>query len=257
MRIPRVARRLVRRSASLLPSSVLDSIVTAIGIGGGPAVGAPAARRIVVLSPHPDDESLGCGGLIAVASRSGADVTVVFATDGDDMLIADKPTDLGRRRRKQGADACAVLGARPLFLGLADGRLAENITDLTAALDGVFSETRPDLVVLPWFADANRDHRALNRAFAETSIARDVAVWGCEVWTPLPANRVVDITDVIDDKLRAIAAHTADIFLDPEALLGLHRYRAAMARIGGKYAEAYYEAPAAEYFDRVRSLARA
>jgi LmbE family N-acetylglucosaminyl deacetylase len=239
-----------------MPPSVVDSVVKVIGVDGGPAVGLPSARRIVVLSPHPDDESLGCGGLIAIASNGGADVKVVFATDGDDMLIADRPADLGARRRKQGAEACTVLGARPVFLGLPDGRLAGVVGDLAAALDRVFAETRPDLVVLPWFADGNRDHRALNRALAETSLTHDVPVWGCEVWTPLPANRVVDITDVIDRKVRAIAVHTADVYLDPDAILGLHRYRAAIARIGGEYAEAYFEAPAGEYFERVRALTR-
>jgi LmbE family N-acetylglucosaminyl deacetylase len=228
-----------------------------MGRGGGPEVGLPSARKIVVLSPHPDDESLGCGGLIALASQAGADVCVVFATDGDNMLIADRAGDLAGRRRAQAVDACAVLGAEPVFLGHRDGHLLRTVDALAASVDRVLDDRRPDLVVLPWFGDGHSDHRALNEAFAHTHIGADVPVWGYEVWTPLPANRVVDISDAIDAKLRAIAAHTADVFIDADALIGLNRYRAAIARIGGKYAEAYFEAGAGAYIDHVRSLAGA
>ena len=221
---------------------------------GRVAVGPPEARCIVVLAPHPDDESLGCGGLIALASRRGASVTVVFATDGDDLLVAAEPRDVAGRRRAQGAEACEILGARPAFLGFPDGRLGDRLPELASALDTCFAEMRPDLVVLPWPGDAHPDHRALNRALAESAIGPDVIVWGCEIWSPLPVNRLVDISDVIDDKSRAVAAHTADALLDPDAVLGLNRYRAGGVRTGAKYAEAFLEATAAEYRAWVASL---
>jgi LmbE family N-acetylglucosaminyl deacetylase len=253
MRIPRVARRLVRRTSAVVPAPVVRAVARAIGPANRPVVGLPDARRIVVLAPHPDDESLGCGGLLLLASRRGADISVVFATDGDDMLIADSPGDLGPRRREQATEACRILGARPIFLGFEDGRLADAVGDLAAALRRILAEIRPDLVVLPWFGDASGDHRALNDAFATTPLDPDLRVWGCEIWSPLPANRLVDITGVVDDKVRAIAAHTADVLLNPDAILGLHRFRAGVARINGTYAEAYFEAPAATYVGWIRS----
>ena len=253
MRVPRIARRLVRRATPILPQSVLGALVRTLGTSAGPAVGLPAAQRIAVLAPHPDDESLGCGGLVALASRGGVEVTVVFATDGEDMLIAESGGDLATRRREQGTRACEVLGAKAVFLGFPDGRLAETTSELAAALTRVIADIRPDVVVLPWFGDANRDHRALNIAFARTTPAAKLRVWGCEIWSPLPANRVVDISEVVDEKLRAIRMHTADVLIDPDAVLGLHKYRAAIGRSGGTYAEAYFEASGSEYVEWVRS----
>jgi LmbE family N-acetylglucosaminyl deacetylase len=254
MRIPRVARGIARQTAAVLPKPLVDTIVRLVGARRGPAIGVPDARHIVVLAPHPDDESIGCGGLLAHASRRGADITVVFATDGDDMLVADAGGDLGSRRREEAIAACTILGARPVFLGFRDGALSGRIDDLGAAFDRAFAETHPDLVVLPWFGDDHRDHAAVNRAFARTGIARNVRVLGCEIWSPLPANRLVDITAVADDKRRAIAAHTADTLLDPDAVLGLNRFRGGATRGVGRYAEAYVDATAGEYIDWVASL---
>jgi hypothetical protein len=107
-------------------------------------------------------------------------------------------------------------------------------------------------VVLPWFGDENSDHRAVNMAFAGTAV--DLPVWGYEVWTPLPANRVVDITSVVEDKRRAVAAHTADVFIDADAVLGLNRYRAAVTRMNGTHAEAFFEASADEYKQQTRDV---
>jgi len=257
MRIAAAVRRLFRRSAFVLPASVVDSVVRATGPIGGATVGPPAARAIAVLAPHPDDESLGCGGAIALASAAGAAVTVVFATDGDNLLVADEGANLAARRRNQAKAACLALGAQPAFLGFRDGALSGDVDGLAAALSTKLAEIRPDLVLLPWFGDRNDDHRALNDAFAKTAIAPDTTVWGFEVWTPLPANRLTDITGTIDVKRRAIAAHTADVLLDAEAFLGLNRYHAAMARLRGTHAEAYFETTAGDYVRHVRATAGA
>ena len=44
---------------------------------------APRARRILVLAPHPDDESVGCGGYLTKMADEGAEITVAFVTDGE------------------------------------------------------------------------------------------------------------------------------------------------------------------------------
>ncbi len=254
MRIPRIARGIVRRTAAAVPKSFVRAAVRAVGAHGHPVTGVPDARRIVVLAPHPDDESLGCGGLLAHASRRGADCTVVFATDGDDILLPDPPRDVAARRREQARAACAILGAQPVFLGFRDGTLSDVVDELAAAFDRAFTDAEPDLIVLPWFGDDHRDHIAVNRALCRTAVDSDVRVLGCEIWSPLPANRLVDISDVVDDKLRAIAVHTADALLDPDAILGLNRFRGGTARIRVKYAEGYMEAAASEYINWVTSL---
>lgn len=97
-----------------------------------------AGQTVLVVSPHPDDESLCCGGIIAGAVRAGAQVFVVWLTSGDgfelDSALLDRTLrprltatqNLGRRRMDEAAAAAAALGvpARNLtFLGYPDGAL--------------------------------------------------------------------------------------------------------------------------------------
>lgn len=97
-----------------------------------------AGQTVLVVSPHPDDESLCCGGLIAGAVRAGAQVYVVWVTSGDgfelDSALLDRTLrprlgatqKLGRRRMDEGAAAAAALGVPAghlTFLGYPDGAL--------------------------------------------------------------------------------------------------------------------------------------
>lgn len=103
-----------------------------------------SSDRIVVFSPHPDDETLGCGGLIARARRAGARVDVVFFTNGDAFRVAVQreyrllrvePDDFVRfaaLRQEEARRAVGVLGVPPdhvHFLGYADRGLLEMWTD--------------------------------------------------------------------------------------------------------------------------------
>ena len=85
-----------------------------------------AGRSLVVVAPHPDDESLGLGGFIAAARGSGQPVSVIFLTDGERSHVGSPtypPARLAATRRREAAAALAVLGVDPLavhFLGLGD-----------------------------------------------------------------------------------------------------------------------------------------
>lgn len=103
-----------------------------------------SSDRIVVFSPHPDDESLACGGLIARARRAGATVDVVFLTNGDGFRVAvqreyrvlrAEPGDFVRfalLRQDEARRALSMLGVSPEhahFLGYADRGLLPMWTD--------------------------------------------------------------------------------------------------------------------------------
>lgn len=101
----------------------------------------PRATRLVVVAPHPDDETLAAGGLIRRLTQRGLPVDVVFVTDGDgypeavglppgahSAETADDFLALGARRRGEALAATARLGVPPEhvhFLGFPDGGLAE------------------------------------------------------------------------------------------------------------------------------------
>ena len=94
-----------------------------------------AGARIAILAPHPDDESLGTGGLIQRALAAGAEVRVIFVTDGDNnpwpqrfverrwFIEAPERARWGARRRAEGQHALQLLGAGQVqaeSLGLPD-----------------------------------------------------------------------------------------------------------------------------------------
>lgn len=91
--------------------------------------------RILILAPHPDDEALGCAGIIQKALKAGADVHVVFLTNGDHNQLAfivyekrlvfrkGEYLHMGEVRRKESIEAMRILGLpqdRLIFLGYPD-----------------------------------------------------------------------------------------------------------------------------------------
>lgn len=133
-----------------------------------PAVGQRYAQ-VLVVSAHPDDETLGVGGLVADLADAGAAVQVLVATDGERSHPLDGDparAALAARRRQEVERAVEVLapGAEVTHLGLPDGALDQHEVSLA---ETVRARTGPDTLVLaPWVADGHADHDALGRACA-------------------------------------------------------------------------------------------
>ena len=141
--------------------------------------------RLVVLAAHPDDETLGAGGLIATAAASGIDVSVIVATDGE----ASHPdsadaAEMSARRRLEVVSAVRELAprARLRFLGLPDGGLRESADALRADLEHELG-TMPSGVLLaaPWWGDGHRDHRIAGEAALAVE-SPGVRVVGYPIW---------------------------------------------------------------------------
>ena len=152
--------------------------------------GPGPGERLLVLAPHPDDETLAAGGLLQRALARGGAARVVFATDGEnnpwtqrlvERRVRIRPEDsarFGRRRRQEAIAALAALGLQPedaVFLGLPD----QAITDLLLfgdplgvdRLASLFADWKPTLVVLPSPFDLHPDHSAL-AVLARLALAR-------------------------------------------------------------------------------------
>lgn len=238
------AARGVARARPLAPPPAWEAIVAARSLAGrGPVVLAPAAERALVLAPHPDDETIGCGGTLATLAAHGAEVHVLVATSGEASVAdpaASAPATAAARQR-EAAVACAELGVHPpAFADLPDGRLGEHLPQLERRLTEVVSDLEPQVVFAPWPLDGHPDHRAAARAVAGVALAPDVEIWTYEVWSPLPANRVVDVTRAWDAKVRALACHDSTHHtFDPSAHLSLARWRSLFGLDGHGYAEAF------------------
>jgi LmbE family N-acetylglucosaminyl deacetylase len=197
-----------------LPEGSLNDI-----IGGG---------TCLILAPHPDDESLGCGGLIAACVAAGRSPLVAILTDGagsHSNSRAFPPARLRARRAQEARDAVGVLGLRedrlvfldqPDAAAPVDGPGFEGVVATLLALIG--KEPDCSAIVVPWRYDPHCDHEAaalLGAAVVSVTGVKHVAypVWG---WT-LAADAVIpetvidgfrlDISRFLAAKRVAIQAH--------------------------------------------------
>lgn len=254
MRVPLQLRRALPRPSTVIPADLRRLARTLRSLPGSkPVIGLPPFRRALVLAPHPDDETLGCGGTMALLSTRGTSMTVIAATDGEATKGSRfSPDETARRRRAEARRATAVIGATPRFLGLTDGALSDQVVELTAALREAIAEFEPEGVFAPWLLDGTPDHRAvaeaLGAALKDAGADAQPDVWGYEVWTALIPNRIVEITSVIARKREALAAYrTPSSALDLSAGEGLGRWR-TMQSLGGRgWAEAFLATSADQY----------
>jgi LmbE family N-acetylglucosaminyl deacetylase len=188
-------------------------------------------------------------------------VTVIFISDGarGGRTEAGKsrrqaPADeLAKTRRREAELAIGLLGVTDsVFLDLPDGQVRANKEHVDRLL-GHLSVIRPDLVFLPFMVDQHADHLATNALFLEAaagvSPSLSAECWGYEVWTPLYANRLVDITVVADTKWEAIRQYTSQAtnvdYLT--SVQGLNAFRQRTAYRASGYTEAFFAASLTEY----------
>lgn len=136
--------------------------------------------ELIVFSAHPDDETLGVGGLLARAAGAGIPARVVVAAACDDGRLDELDA------------ALASLGlpttpaAQPVVpLGLPDGALKHHTVDLRAAIAEILdapSEARNRLVLAPWTGDRHGDHRTLGREVVAAARERGLRILLYPVW---------------------------------------------------------------------------
>lgn len=184
-------------------------------------------NQLVVVAAHPDDESLGAGGLLAAATGQGLFVTVVIATLGEASHPASTthvPQDLKTIRRAEVLLALESVAptAAAQVLGLPDGLLGAHLPELTDAIVRVAAGGRVShlsggtLIVAPWRGDGHPDHRAAGEAAAAaahtagaTLLEYPIWAWHWAVPDGLPAELVrLDLDDAqAGAKRRAIGSH--------------------------------------------------
>jgi LmbE family N-acetylglucosaminyl deacetylase len=122
----------------------------------------PPRLPTLVVAPHPDDETLGAGGLIAAQRSRGVDVHVVAVTDGE-KAYGDTPGLAAQREEEQvkALERLSVARNQITRLRLPDGNVASFEEELERRLSPVV--TRETLVVTTWNGDRHADHEACGR----------------------------------------------------------------------------------------------
>jgi LmbE family N-acetylglucosaminyl deacetylase len=219
--------------------------------------------RALAVYAHPDDPEVSCGGTLARWTTKGAEVRLVVVNAGDKGSHDPDtdPAELSRRRAAEVHAAAEVLGLAGVeLLGVPDGEAANELS-LRNRLVSLVRSHRPDVVICPdptavFFGDSyvnHRDHREVGWAtvdavapaagsplyFPEAGPAHQVGAlllsgtFQADVW--------VDVSDVIDTKVRAVACHESRIGDEPELVAELLRARTAEAgaEAGVSHAESF------------------
>ena len=202
--------------------------------------------RVLLIGAHPDDEAIGCGGTLRRHVLDGDEVRVVFLTSGEGG--GHGIDDPGGVREREAEAAARILGIDDVdFWRRPDGAMRAS-ADLVARLAEELARFRPDRVYVHPAVDMHPDHRAAARALARARAMLNGAggaleVYAYEVWTPLTQlDLIVDVSDVVEDKLAAIRAYESQcrVMAFDEAALGLMRWRGELhSWPGGAYAEVF------------------
>lgn len=200
--------------------------------------------NVIVIAPHPDDESIGCGGTICLHTDRGDRVTTVFLTSGEMGLTRPTEEEAKRVRESEAESAAEILGLAEIsFLRFPDGYLSVHIAEAARSLRAIFEREMPQLIYLPHDCESHPDH-AMTALIVRGALDGSVrpSLISYEVWTPLyEYNHVQDISTSMARKLRAIRRYRSQNerhHVDRSARQ-LNRYRGHLA-LRKSYAEAFH-----------------
>ena len=220
--------------------------------------------RAMVITPHPDDAEIGCGGTIGAWIKEGTEVVYVLCTNGDKGTSDPDLTSekLAEIREKEQADAARELGVKKvIFLAYPDGAL-EDTAEFRGKLVRAIREHKPDTV---FCCDPHRrsfylhrDHRMSGQVTLDAVFpyARDrlhyiehekeglephkvgeILMWGTE-----EPDTFVDITDTIELKISALKKHVSQISRDGSDTDVDDFVKANARRVGQRAEHPYAEA---------------
>jgi LmbE family N-acetylglucosaminyl deacetylase len=197
-------------------------------------LGAIDRQRVVIVAPHPDDETLGCGGAISLLTSKGYRVKVLIVSDGTGSHPNSQkyPAPILQAIRSQETIAAlGILGVPPpdiTFLQLKDGAVptvtSSSFITAKTLCRNYLQATLPDTIFLPWRHDPHADHRAswqliqaaiLSLGIAPQVIEYPIWDWDRQQQQAADLSRIagwrLDITSVLTQKNQAIALYRSQL----------------------------------------------
>lgn len=204
-------------------------------------------KSVLCVAPHPDDEILGCGGLLARLAASPCRIHVLILSGGENATGV-KSLDLAGCRVQESMRAAQVLGLpEPAFLQLPD-RGMDYAEPLIKILENALEQHKPQYLLLPSLSEPHPDHQAV--ALAGLAAAQrsqfPQTVMFYEVGAPLHPNSILDITGVAPLKWQALDEFTSQEAIQPYKI---HSQAFAVLRAFGRgpectHAEAFFQVDA-------------
>jgi LmbE family N-acetylglucosaminyl deacetylase len=191
-------------------------------------------QRVLIVAPHPDDETLGCGGAISLLCRQGYDVNVLIVSDGTGSHPNSQKypaPKLRWTRSQETLTALAILGVKPwavTFLHLKDGAIptvtAPKFHAAKVRCCNYLQATMPDTIFVPWRRDPHPDHRAtwqliqaaiLSLGMMPQVIEYPIWDWDIAQQTTADLSQItgwrLDIQSVVKQKTQAIESYRSQL----------------------------------------------
>lgn len=167
-------------------------------------------KNIIIISPHPDDEAIGCGGTIINHVNEGDYVEVVFLTSGEKGGHGPSEEETSKIREQEAMDAANILKLSKIeFWRQPDGKLEATSANVKRLKDKI-QELKTNVIYVTHDDEQHPDHRAAARLVRQSisELNGDIKipiVWMYEVWTPIQnIDHIVDFTSYVDIKRKAI-----------------------------------------------------
>ena len=214
--------------------------------------------KILVIAPHPDDETLGCGGTIKKYIKEGNDVflcivTKAYTPDWSDEFIKNREKEIENSAKELGIKKVVNLDLPTVKLDTLPQK------DLNDAISKCVNDIKPEIAFIPFHGDINKDHKLVSEATlvalrpkpgSPTKKVYLYEVLSETEWSK-PAQKIEDvfvpnyyedITDFLDDKIKVMKCYKSEVkeYPHPRSLEGIKVLAQKRGmEIGVKYAEAF------------------
>jgi len=198
---------------------------------------SPKKASILVIGAHPDDFEIMAGGTLARWNSEGGKTYTMVMSDGE---LGGDPTV----RRAETKEAAKVLGVKEVFFGaLPDGKIAHEIGTIHL-IEKKVKELKPGIIITHDPNDTHQDHKNVGLSCLSAARRHPRILFG-ETPSTIPQGKsiLIDITDFMNLKMKALKKHESQCYKSSEPLLlkqleALAVYRGSEA--GVKYAEAFW-----------------
>lgn len=213
-------------------------------------------HKVIVISPHQDDETIGAGGLLCKLDKLGADISIIYTTDGKEVNPLARIDEISERRFREVDQSLKKIKHEIFKLNVCNMKLDityDQVGDMTRIIDTI----KPDLILVPWLLDTPVKHRLANHILqlaCKKLVLTNTEIWGYQVHNHIFPNVGIDITEEIDQKITMLKEFKSQKFKNfHHTIVGLNAYNSKHL-IDSFYTELFFGLESRKYLDLVDRL---
>ncbi|MCZ6900068.1 MAG: PIG-L family deacetylase [Bacteroidetes bacterium] len=221
-------------------------------------------KDILVIAPHQDDETIGCGGTLLLTKNHCENLHIVYITDGGLINFPGGIEESIKVRYLEAEKVCEELSATMHRMDISN-HVPEPKKEHLEELAKIIQEVKPQVVFVPWLLDFPPKHRLSNHILLKTDQLFDLPdfeIWGYQVHNMLIPNGYVDITSVIKDKSKLLDYYSSqnNLYADHSHMTqGMNAWNSRFlpdhkANGNPKFAEIFFTLPKNEYLRLVKKF---